>query len=64
VWREADIGGVFFSPLVVYMVVALLIWLPIRWGLERLRLTRWIWNTPLAEAGLFVCILGALVAFL
>jgi hypothetical protein len=64
VWREADIAGVFFSPLVVYMAVALLIWLPLRWALERLGLTRWIWNTPLAEAGLYVCILGALVALL
>ncbi len=63
-WRETDILGVFMSPLVAYMLAALLLYLPLRIALLQLRLLHWTWNTPLAEAGLYVCILGALVVWL
>ena len=63
-WRETDVAGVFLSPLVVYMLAALLIYLALRWLLIRLGLFRWVWNPPLAEAGLYLCLLGALVALL
>ena len=63
-WRETDVAGVFFSPLVAYMLAALLIYLPLRWLLIRLGLLRWIWNPPLAQTGLYLCVLGALVALL
>lgn len=63
-WRETDVAGVFFSPLVAYMLAALLIHLPLRWLLIRLGLLHWVWNPPLAEAGLYVCLLGVLVALL
>lgn len=62
-WRETNVAGVFFSPLVAYMLTALLLYLPLRWLLTRLGLFRWVWP-PLAEAGLYVCLLGALVALL
>ncbi len=63
-WRETNIAGVFLSPLVGYMAAALVVHLPLRWLLIRLRLHRWVWNAPLADAGLYVCILGALVGLL
>ena len=63
-WRETNVAGVFFSPLIAYMLGALLIFLPLRWLLIRLRLNRWVWNPLLAEAGLYVCVLGALVSLL
>lgn len=63
-WKESDLLGVFVAPLVPYMLVALALQLLLRWlGLQRL-LARWAWNPPLAEAGLYVCILSLLVAFL
>ena len=46
------------------MLAALLIYLPLRWLLVRLGLLRWVWNPPLAETGLYICLLGALVALL
>ncbi len=46
------------------MAAALLVHLPLRWLLVRLRLHRWAWNPPLADAALYVCILGALVGLL
>ena len=63
-WRETNIAGVFLSPLIAYMLVALAIHLVLRWLLIHLGLHRWAWNPLLADAGLYVCILGALVGLL
>ena len=63
-WRETNIAGVFFSPLLTYMLAALMIYLPVRFLLVRLRLQRWAWNPLLAEAGIYACILGLLVGLL
>lgn len=63
-WKETDVFGVFITPLVPYMVVALLLYLPLRPLAVRFLLARWAWNPPLAETGLYVCILALLVAFL
>ena len=62
-WRETNILGVYMSPLVAYMVAALLLYMLLRVVLLQLRLLRWTWNTPLAEAGLYVCILGILLVW-
>jgi hypothetical protein len=63
-WRETNIDGVFISPLVAYMIAALVVYVPLRWLLLHLRLQRWVWNPLLAEAGIYVCILGLLVGLL
>ena len=60
-WRETNLFGIYISPLVGYALAALLVYLPLRWLLVRLRLHRWAWNPLLADAGLYVCVLGALV---
>ena len=57
-WRETNLFGIYLSPLLVYILVAGLIYAPIRAVLTRFRLFRWTWNPPLVEMGLFVCILG------
>jgi len=61
-WRETNVAGVYFSPLVIYMLAALLAYLPLRVVLVRAGFVRWVWNPPLAEAALYVCILGVFVA--
>ncbi len=63
-WRETNLGGVLISPFIVYLGAALVIWLPVRFAFEQLRLDRWTYNPPLAEAALYVCILGLLVVLL
>ena len=63
-WRETNIAGVFISPLLIYLVAALLVYLPLRWLLVRLRLDRWAWNPTLADAALYICVLGVLVGLL
>ncbi len=60
-WRETDIAGVLISPLIAYMLAALLLYVPVRWLLLHLRMDRWVWNPLLADACLYVCVLGALV---
>lgn len=62
-WKETDIGGVFMAPILAYMVVALGVYVLLRPILIWLRFARWTWHTPLAETGLYVCILWLLIAF-
>ena len=64
VWRETNLFGILFSPLLVYLGAAGLIYAPLRWLLVRLRLFRWTWNPPLASTAIYVCIVGALVRWL
>ena len=63
-WRETNLFGVYVSPLIVYMVAAGLIYAPLRFAAIHFRAFRWTWNPPLAEASLYVCILGFLIVFL
>ncbi len=63
-WRELDVGGIYMPPLLAYLAASLAVFLPLRWLLVRAHLLRWAWNPPLAEMGLFVCILGALIGLL
>lgn len=60
-WRETTLFGIYVSPLLTYMLVTGLVYLPVRLVLIRLRLFRCTWNPPLVEVGLFACILGVLV---
>ena len=63
-WREVSLSGVLFSPIVVYALAAFLIMLLLRPLLVRLGFQRWTWNTPLAEAALYVCVLALLLMLL
>lgn len=63
-WRETNVFGVLVSPLIAYMIAAGLIYAPLRLAAVRLRLFRWVWHPPLAEVGLYICIVGSLVAWL
>ena len=63
-WRETNVFGIFFAPLLVYLAAALMLYVPLRWLLVRLRWFRWMWNPPLAGTAIYVCIVGALVRWL
>ena len=63
-WRETNIFGVYISPLLVYAMVALLLWLPIRFVLLHFRLLRWLTNPGLAHVSIYLCLLAALVTWL
>jgi|HubBroStandDraft_6_1064221.scaffolds.fasta_scaffold1771921_2 hypothetical protein len=60
--KEIDILGLFVSPMALYLVAAVLVFLALQPLLNRLNVERWIWNRPLAELALFV-IITAVVMF-
>lgn len=63
-WREWSLGGVFFSPYLIATVIALLITLLVRMGLQLTPLGRWIWHEALFDSALFVCILSGVIALM
>ena len=63
-WRETNVFGIYTSPLIVYALVALALWLPLRRVMARLRLQRWIDNPAIAHVTVYLCLLAALVTWL
>ncbi len=63
-WRETNLFGVLLPPLVIYMIVALALYLLLHWVLSRFRLFRWVANPPLAGIAIYICILALLVGWL
>ena len=61
-YRDLDIGGVLLSPFVAYAGIAFAIMVVLRTIFTRFPLARYVANPPLAEAGLFVCLLALVVA--
>ena len=60
--EEIHVGGVLISSFVGYALVAFAILLALRFVFARIRLSRYVANAPLAEAGIYVCVLALLIA--
>jgi Protein of unknown function (DUF1656) len=60
---DIDLGGVLVDPFVRYLFFALVILMVVRLAVGRLGLRSMFANPPLAEAGLYVCILVGLMAY-
>jgi hypothetical protein len=56
--KEVNICGIFFAPFVAYLVVALLIFYPIRVLFDRCAIHRFVWHRPLFDISVFVIILS------
>ena len=63
-WRETNLFGIYFPPLLIYVAATFVCYLPLRHLFKWLRLFRWAWNVPLAETAVYLCILAALVRWL
>ena len=63
-WSETNLFGIYVSPLLVYAAAALVLSVLTRLVMVRLGLFRYVWNPPLAQAAIYVCLLGALLTFL
>ncbi|GJD77161.1 DUF1656 domain-containing protein [Methylobacterium gregans] len=61
---DLQFGGILISPFVAYALGAFAILAALRPLLTRIRLNRYVANPPLAEAGIYVCILALLVVLL
>jgi hypothetical protein len=60
--KDIHIGGVLISSFVGYALVAFAIIMVLRLAFARMRLSRYVANAPLAEAGIYVCVLALLIA--
>jgi hypothetical protein len=62
--QEINIVGVYILPFVLVLVLSLLIFLPVRTGLDYLQFDKYVWHRPRADACLFIITLGLLVLIL
>lgn len=59
--KDIHIGGVLISSFVGYALAAFAIIMVLRLIFARIRLSRYVANAPLAEAGIYVCVLALLI---
>jgi hypothetical protein len=62
--HEWSMAGVLLSPLMIYVLLAVLLTGVLRWLLELIGMTKWIWHEALFDSALFICVLAAVVAVL
>lgn len=60
-YKDIHLGGVLVSSFVGYALLAFVILLVLRLVFARIRLSRYVANAPLAEAGIYVCVLALLI---
>ncbi len=61
--KEIDIFGIFISPFSAYLIVASLVFFPVRMVLDRYRIETWFAHRQLVDASVFViilCLIGLL----
>jgi len=56
--KEINIFGVFVSPFVGYLALALLVFYPIRLLFDRYAIQRWVWHRALFDISVFIIILS------
>jgi hypothetical protein len=59
---EIDLYGVFVSPLLIWVVIALPLTAILRRVLARVGLYRFVWHRPLFDLALLVMMVGAVVS--
>ena len=62
--QEIDIFGVYVSPFAVVLGLGLLIFLPVRACLDHFQFDKYVWHRPLADACIYIILVGLLVLFL
>jgi len=56
--KEINICGVYLSPFVGYLVIALILFLPLRMLFDRWAVQRYVWHRPLFDIAVFMIILS------
>jgi len=56
--KEINIDGIFVSPFVGILAMALLIFIPIRMLFDRYQIQRWVWHRQLFDISVFIIILS------
>ena len=63
-YEDIHIGGVLIASFVGYALAAFVILLILRRFFALIRFSRYVANAPLAEAGIYACVLALLIAFI
>jgi hypothetical protein len=59
--KEISLDGIFFPPLIGYLVGAAVVWYLLRYLLGRIGFYRLVWHPPLFNTALYVIVLGVFV---
>lgn len=62
--HEIPIGGLLFSPLIIFVLISVLLTIGIRYLIHSLALTDWIWRGAWFEVSLFFGFLALCIAIL
>lgn len=62
--HEIAIGGLLFSPLIIFILISLALTVGTRYLIHSLALTDWIWRGAWFEVSLFFCFLALCTAML
>jgi protein AaeX len=60
-FTEAQFGGIFFAPIVIYCVISVVIVSVVRFVLGRTGLFARVWHPALFELALYMIITGAVI---
>lgn len=60
--KEITIAGVYVAPFAAYLIVSGLIYLPLRWIFNRIRIERFVWHRTLFDLAVFIILLGVSAA--
>ncbi|MCE0483006.1 MAG: DUF1656 domain-containing protein [Methylacidiphilales bacterium] len=58
--KEINLFGVYFSPFVAVLALALIIFFALRVWLDRIEVQKWFWHRSLFDAAVFVIILSVI----
>jgi hypothetical protein len=54
--KEVNVFGIYIAPAAAYAFWALVIFIVVRMGMDRMQIQRWVWHRPLFDTAVFVII--------
>jgi hypothetical protein len=61
--KEVNFFGIYVSPFVLYLAIAIVLFYPLRMLFDRWALQRYVWHRPLFDISVFVIILSLVGLF-
>lgn len=56
--KEVNLFGIYAAPMAAYLVVAALLFVPVRYYFDRIQIQRWVWHRALFDMAVYVIILS------
>lgn len=58
--KEVDVFGVYVAPFAAYLFWAFLLFIPLRWWLDRIEIQKYVWHRPLFDTATFIILLSVI----